>query len=125
MHSLATINTNDIHDLKKQVAAQAATIHQLRHIIAKMPGYVYWKDSDSIYQGCNERLAQLSDLNEPDDIIGKRDHDFAWGREHADQFVKDDQTVMQTGQGSVSEYELPQKRIDGQAFTCVRKNSVL
>lgn len=88
-------------------------VHDLNYIISKMPGYIYWKNRKSEYMGCNELLAKFSRLRSPADIIGKTDYDFEWGKEQADQFVHDDQQVMQTGKNLITEHELPAKREDG------------
>ena len=50
----------------------------LRMVFMNMPGYVYWKNKDSIYMGCNYNLAKVSHLNNPAEIIGKKDQDFPW-----------------------------------------------
>lgn len=97
----------------EQIKKQDSAIHDLEYIIARMPGYVYWKNKKLEYQGCNEQLAKISNLNRPVEIVGKTDYDFGWGEEQADQFIKDDQWVMGTGKTLVSEYELPKKPEDG------------
>lgn len=43
----------------------------LRDILSSIPDYVYWKNSDGIYQGCNENFARLAGLEKPEDIVGK------------------------------------------------------
>lgn len=44
----------------------------LKTIIDNLPGYVYWKDVDSVYMGCNQNLAKLLGLKSSFDIIGMR-----------------------------------------------------
>jgi two-component system aerobic respiration control sensor histidine kinase ArcB len=43
----------------------------LRHIIALMPGNVYWKNKHGVYMGCNENMAELLGLSSQEAIIGK------------------------------------------------------
>ncbi len=99
---------------KKRADEKNAIIHDLEYIVSHMPGYIYWKNKRSEYLGCNERLARFSHLNKPSDIIGKTDEDFEWGKQQADQFRQDDQLIMETGKNLITEYELDQKREDGQ-----------
>jgi PAS domain S-box-containing protein len=50
----------------------------LRLIIDNIPQLVFWKDVNSVYLGCNQRLASLQQLNSPQEIIGKTDADLSW-----------------------------------------------
>lgn len=110
---------HELIDIVKRQKAEISRLEKLivsadlEYIIAKMPGYVYWKNAESEYMGCNEKLACFSGLKSSTDIIGKTDYDFSWGVEQADQFVRDDLHVMRTGKTLVTEHELPAKREDG------------
>lgn len=75
-------------------------------IVQSSPGYIYWKNLDSVYIGCNQNFADVCGLASPSDIIGKTDYDLPWGLENiniADQFVSDDKYVIKTGNVRVSE----------------------
>src|SRR5262249_24267101 len=48
------------------------------------------------YRGCNETVAKLLGLQSPSDIIGKTDYDLPWA-DQADQLVKHDKLVIETG----------------------------
>lgn len=67
------------------------------NILAAMPGNVYWMDRNGTYLGCNQNLANMANLDSPKDIFGKKHEDFLQG-EVADQIVKTDREVMETGQ---------------------------
>jgi signal transduction histidine kinase len=41
-----------------------------------MPGNVYWKDQNGIYQGCNQNFSNFLKLKSPDEIVGKDDFYF-------------------------------------------------
>lgn len=107
----------DITDQKKIVAQltkeKEDAFHNLEYIVSNMPGYIYWKNKNSQYMGCNNNLAKFSHLKSPADIVGKTDYDFEWGTEQADQFVKDDKEIMATGKTLTTEYELSTKKEDG------------
>lgn len=45
------------------------------HSLLQMPGYVFWKDTNSRFLGCNEAFARFCGKS-PEEIIGKRDEDL-------------------------------------------------
>jgi len=85
---------------------------QFESIIEHFPGYVYWKDRESKYRGCNANLAKLAGLKDSSEIIGKADEDLPWHERSAD-YVRMDQEVMKTDVKSTSVNKLPLKRSDG------------
>jgi two-component system aerobic respiration control sensor histidine kinase ArcB len=68
----------------------------LKNITEALPQYVFWKNSESIYLGCNKNFAQLVGLNSPEDIIGKTDNDINWQPtgHTAETFQKGDQDTV-------------------------------
>ena len=68
----------------------------LDEIVFRMPGYVFWKNRQYVYLGCNENLVKAAGLNSPDDFIGKTDYELPWSS-HANEFQEDDESVMQSG----------------------------
>ena len=104
-----------VNNLKKNALLEEESL--LSEIIGQMPGYIYWKDCESVYRGCNWNLARLSGLNSPEEIDGKLDDDFEWGYGQAKQFRQDDRNVVFTRQKQVSEYQLPIRREDGSWLT--------
>lgn len=91
-------------------------------IIKLSPGYIYWKDLNSVYLGCNQNLAQISGLDTPEDIIGKTDYDFFWGKKNAAQFIKDDKHVIKTRAVHISEYALPAESADEEVIIRTEKS---
>ncbi|BCG47517.1 PAS domain-containing protein [Citrifermentans bremense] len=67
-------------------------------IIDTIPQFVFWKDRQSVYQGCNAIFARASGIAHPDDIRGKTDFDLAWLREESEAYRKDDRYVMEQNQ---------------------------
>lgn len=65
----------------------------LEHIIAAMPGHVYWKDKRGAYLGCNQKQAESAGYSSSGEMIGKTDWDMPW-KEQAAQLVKVDQQVL-------------------------------
>ncbi len=76
------------HALRKQEAF-------LRLIIDNIPQFIFWKDQNSIFLGCNKRVAQFTKLDTPDAIIGKTDSDLVW-KTQAKYFQEKDQQVICT-----------------------------
>jgi len=75
-------------------------LYFIKYIITEMPGIVYWKDKNSVYLGCNNNLARISNLLSRESIIGKDDFYFEkklnWPNETAKKFREDDQRVINT-----------------------------
>jgi PAS domain S-box-containing protein len=65
--------------------------------LANLPTNVYWKDKNSVYMGCNNRLAMSMGLKNKNDIVGMRDFDFLWSKEEAESFISFDRQVMKYG----------------------------
>ena len=68
--------------------------------IATIPDYVYWKNKQGIYQGCNKRFAKAIGLSTEKDIVGKNDIDL-FPKERAEEIRAHDHQIMETG---VSDY---------------------
>ncbi|QXE92170.1 PAS domain-containing protein [Geomonas subterranea] len=87
--------------LKQQLAERMRVEEELRQgrnmleqIIDTIPQFVFWKDKDSIYQGCNIVFARAAGLEDPVSIRGKSDYDLPWLREESDAYRTDDRSVM-------------------------------
>ena len=76
----------------------------LRLVLDTIPVRVFWKDRDSVYQGCNHLVAADSGLQSVDEIVGKTDFDL--GYKEAAEFQADDRRVMESGRPKVY-YEEP------------------
>jgi hypothetical protein len=50
----------------------------LSELIKIVPGFVFWKDKQLVFQGCNLQFAQQFGCQTVDEIIGKTDDDFPW-----------------------------------------------
>src|SRR3989344_3704452 len=97
--------------LKREANLQQNIQDIFRHI----PGYLYWKDVNSVYLGCNENFAKAAGLKKPEDIIGKTDFDLAWGKTEAELFRAGDRAVLR-GEYKL-DFEEPQLMADGRRRT--------
>jgi two-component system aerobic respiration control sensor histidine kinase ArcB len=66
------------------------------HINRLSVGYLYWKNRDGRYLGCNDAFARFLRLTSPQEIIGKCDADFV-SAFLLDDILKVDQEIINTG----------------------------
>jgi PAS domain S-box-containing protein len=71
-------------------------------VISELPGHVYWKDREGIFQGCNAQQARSAGFNHPSELVGKTDYDMPW-KAQAEALRQTDQQVMMTRQPVVIE----------------------
>ena len=86
-------------------------LDNLQHVIDNVPHFLFWKDKNSVFLGCNEQFAKSAGLSSPRDIVGKTDYDLPWKREESEAYRLDDQAVMQSRKPKLN-IEEPQT-IDG------------
>ncbi len=72
----------------------AAALARARQVLDEEPEFVFWKDPNSIYLGCNLRFAEAAGASSTDDIIGKTDYDLSWTEGEADFYREVDRRVM-------------------------------
>jgi len=74
---------------------QPDTENLVKTILDELPQPVFWKDTQSIYLGCNLSFAILSGLKSPEDIVGLTDHDIARQDENVDDYIAADRRVIE------------------------------
>ncbi len=84
----------------------------LSYIVTKVPGFVFWKDTELKLMGCNDNFAKQVGLNHPDEIVGLTDHDLPWNPEQTQKFIRDDQEILKTGIPKTN-IEEKQRQLDG------------
>ncbi|MBE2200671.1 MAG: GAF domain-containing protein [Anaerolinea sp.] len=90
------VQIQDITD-RKQIENDLRTSQtMLQTVIDNIPQSIFWKNSDSVYLGCNRNFANNAGLATPDDIIGKTDYDLPWATTEAEAYRADDHEVMET-----------------------------
>lgn len=98
--------------------------YELSTIIKKVPGFVFWKDTNCVLRGCNENFAYQVGLKKPEDIVGKSDYDLPWKPEETERFLRDDKEIMRTGKEKIN-IEEPQTQKDGkQALLLTSKTPI-
>ncbi|MFW9933004.1 MAG: PAS domain S-box protein, partial [Candidatus Thorarchaeota archaeon] len=106
------IHVIDITDRKVAEMQLKASQNMLQLVMNNIPQFIFWKDTSSIYMGCNEIFAKAAGVKTPENIVGKTDFDLAWRREEAETFRESDREVMETGEPIYDIIEL-QLRADG------------
>ncbi len=86
-----------VAELEKENAALRQEQRFLRLALDNIPGLVFWKDTESVYLGCNARVAEANRLDRPESIVGMTDYDLSWG-DQADVYRKYDREVMASGE---------------------------
>ncbi len=97
----------------------------MENIIANIPFYVFWKDRDSVYLGCNQRFASAAGVARPENIVGKTDFDLAWRREEAETTRISDRRVMEKRQPLLEVEEKHRQADGGEATYLVSKVPLL
>ncbi|MHC5060515.1 MAG: response regulator [Planctomycetota bacterium] len=77
-------------------------ISRLQDIISAIPYGIFWKDTNSVYQGCNEQFAKTVGAERPEEIIGKSDYDLPWKTEQAACFIECDRDIVKTSKPLVN-----------------------
>lgn len=65
-------------------------------LLKQLPSYVFWKNSECVYLGCNDAFARAVGLSSPEQIIGKSDFDLPVAKEDSATYRADDMEVMRS-----------------------------
>jgi PAS domain S-box-containing protein len=76
-------------------ADETAAGQMLQMVMDSIPQYIFWKNRNFVYLGCNRNFALAAGIGEPEEIKGKTDYDLAWKKEEADFFRECDRRVME------------------------------
>ncbi len=104
-----------VRDITKRYKAEqslVATKKMLELVIENIPQYIFWKDRNSVYLGCNANFARLAGLESSNAIIGKTDFDLPWKKE-AKRYYEEDMGFMTSGKPEFHILE-PEFQVEGQ-----------
>lgn len=82
----------------------------LQKVLDTIPQSVFWKDTDSVYLGCNQRFAQAAGLDSPESIVGLTDFDLPWELDEAEFYRKCDRRIMDK---AASELGIVESQVNG------------
>jgi PAS domain S-box-containing protein len=87
--------------IQSDITEQRKMEHELREerallasILTHLPYYVFWKDCNSIYLGCNPAFAAAAGAATPEQVVGKSDFDLSWTHDEATKYRADDAEVI-------------------------------
>ena len=101
----------DITESKRIQDLICESQQMLQLVLDYIPQYVFWKDVDSVFLGCNRNFAHIAGMK-PQELIGKTDYDLPWHKEEADFYRECDRRVMAADQPELHIIE-PQRQADG------------
>lgn len=101
--------------------ALGASREMLRLVLTNIPQFIFWKDINSVYLGCNDNFARFTGVGTPEGIIGKTDYDLAWTKEQADSYGEWDRRVMASDK---PEYHIAETATTSEGTIIVDTNKV-
>ncbi len=102
----------DVTEGKETEEKLRTSQEMLGTVMNTIPEYVFWKDLDSVYLGCNDNFALVSGVETTDNIIGKTDFDLAWKEVESELFRALDKEVIKTDRPQINIIS-PQLQADG------------
>ncbi|WP_052754450.1 PAS domain S-box protein [Calothrix sp. 336/3] len=99
--ALETTNQQLLREISDRRYAEAQLRQSkkiLQIVIDNIPQSVFWKDTNSVYLGCNLNSAKILGLNSTTDIIGKTDNDLPWFGNQCHRYQESDRRVINTNQ---------------------------
>jgi PAS domain S-box-containing protein len=106
----------DITDRKRAEEERQRQEELLQNIISTAPFYVFWKNTESVYLGCNQNFADMAGLDRPAAILGKTDEKLGWLDKEIRFAEQCDRDVVKTGQPLLY-VEEPRHSPDGTEYT--------
>jgi len=86
----------DITDRMEMTNKLKESQEMLQLVMDNIPQFIFWKDKDSRYLGCNKNFARVAGVNVPEYIVGLQDKDLAWEKEESEFFHETDALVMES-----------------------------
>lgn len=94
----AIYQVQDITQRKQIELAIEEQKQYLRLILDNIPQQVFWKDTNSVFLGCNKNWAKAAGLASPEVVVGKTDYDLIPDRAVADYYRAKDNYIMTSNQ---------------------------
>jgi two-component system, NtrC family, sensor kinase len=93
-----------VFELKEEIKKRIEIENKLRSsekflqlAMDNIPQLIFWKDTNSLYLGCNQKFASIAGVGLPENIIGKSDYDLPWKKEETEWCRECDRRVMESG----------------------------
>jgi len=82
---------------KKYEEALRASYQMLQMVMDNIPEYLFWKDTNLVYLGCNNNYADLIGVGSPENILGKTDNELFDDKEKQDLLVEFENKIIDSG----------------------------
>ncbi|UBF24507.1 EAL domain-containing protein [Kovacikia minuta CCNUW1] len=92
----------DITDLKQAEKALREKESFLHLVLDNIPLSIFWKDTHSVYLGCNKNFVTSLGVPSIQDILGKTDQALPYTSELATRFRQQDRAVLESGKPLVN-----------------------
>ncbi len=79
---------------KEGVRTVQKTREMLDLVLDNIPHFIYWKDINLVYLGCNKNFALMNGLVEGSNIIGRTDNDLIWLKNNIETIQENERRVM-------------------------------
>ncbi len=93
---VALLSTNVLRRRRAERALEGQR-DLLSRVLENIPSFVFWKDTQGVYQGCNRNFARLAGLDSPKDIVGMTDSDLPSRPKDVERYRFCDDSVIETG----------------------------
>jgi len=107
--SCVIVSFFDITGRKRAEEALHRSNELFQTIIDTIPQTICWKDTDSVFLGCNTNFARMVGLSDTRSIIGKTDRDMPWTDEETEHFLKIDRQIMKSDR---AQYRIVEPAVD-------------
>ena len=102
-------------DLNMGSEEKSKSSELLKLVLDSIPHYLFWKDLNSTYIGCNDNFARIAGLENSQEVIGKTDYDLVWPAEQSDFYRSVDKKVIESGE-PILKYVESQTGADGKVI---------
>lgn len=69
----------------------------LQLVVDSIPQIIFWKDCNSVFLGCNQKIADVWGLSSVEEIIGKTDYELYATKEQCELYREWDKRVIESG----------------------------
>lgn len=91
-------------------------------VLDTIPQYIFWKDRNSVYLGCNRRWAEMAGIGDPKNVVGLVEADMPWTPEQRAWYLECDRRVMDTNNPML---RIKQSQLQGDGRQTWRETSKL
>jgi diguanylate cyclase (GGDEF)-like protein/PAS domain S-box-containing protein len=96
----------------------------LQLVLDNIPQQIFWKNTNSVFMGCNRNWAEAAQVGVPEAVIGKTDFDLLNDPVAAEQYRQQDRRIMASGKPELHILETKQKSLAADEPTWLDVNKI-